>query len=375
MSSDQPDMPDFEAEGLLEGVEGRARTARERLLGRLYESGASLEELRSAVEDDRLVILPAERALGDDEIYTAAEVAEKADVPAEFFEAMLRAAGLAPGEADDRAYGETDLDAARIMARFYELGLDRDGMLEVGRVIGRGLAQAADAMGELFGQTFIKAGVTEEEVGLRNAEAAGVWLHDVMPLLEYLLKRHMRERLRHQAVSQAMLEAGEIAGARDVAIAFADMTSFTSLGEQLSAEEVGGLAGRLGEMASECVSPPVRLVKTIGDAVMLAAPEPESLVRGALELLTAAQKADDFPELHAGAAYGQALSRSGDWYGHPVNVASRVTDVAEPGTLLVTGELRDVVGDACEWTAVGARELKGIDGEIELFSLRTATSR
>jgi adenylate cyclase len=367
VTQDEPSPPDFEAEGLLDGVEGRAREARERLLKRLFESGATLDELKSAVENDRLVILSAERVLGDEQRYTAAEVAEKAEVPAEFFEAMLRASGLAPGEPDERVYGEADLNAARIMARFYDLGLDRDGMLEVGRVIGRGLAQTADAMGELFGQTFIKAGVTEEEVGLRNAEAAGVWLHEVTPLLEYLLKRHMRERLRHQAVSQAMLEAGEVAGARDVAVAFADMTAFTSLGEQLSVEAVGGLAGRLGEMASECVSPPVRLVKTIGDAVMLASPEPEPLVRAVLELIAAARDAEDFPELHAGAAYGPALGRSGDWYGRPVNLASRITDVAEPGSLLATRELRDAASDACDWTATGTRQLKGIEDQVELF--------
>ena len=123
------------------------------------------------------------------------------------------------------------------------------------------MAQLADALGTLFGRTFIRAGVTEDELGLRNAQAAREMLPQVTPILEYALRQHMRERLRHQAVSQAMLEAGELPGAREVAVAFADMVAFTQLGEALAPEDVGGIAGRLSKLASECARPPVRLVK------------------------------------------------------------------------------------------------------------------
>lgn len=276
---------------------------------------------------------------------------------------------MAEPDPDDRAYGEGDLEAAKVMADFYRSGLDREGMLEVARVLGRGLAQTADAMGELFGQTFIKAGVTEEELGLRNAEAAREMLPRVTPLTEYLLRRHVRERLRHQAVSHAMLEAGRLPGARDIAVAFVDMVSFTSLGEKMPAEEVGGIAGQLGELASESAVPPVRLVKTIGDAAMLASPEPEPLLDSVFELLAAARAEDPFPRLRAGAAYGPALGRSGDWYGRTVNVASRITDVAEPHTVYATRELCDVAADSCRGVPAGKHKLKGVEGEVELFRL------
>jgi len=360
--------PDFEAEGLLEGLQEQAREARRRLLERLFDAGLSLEELKDAVANDRLVILPAEHALGEEPRYTARELGEKAGAPVEFFLAMRQAAGLAQGGAEERVYGEDDLEAAKIMGEFYDTGLSPDGMLEVARVLGRGLAQTADAMGELFGETFIKAGVTEEELGLRNAQAAREWLPRATPLTEYLLKRHMRERLRHQAVSQAMLEAGQLPGARDVAVAFADMVAFTGLGERLPAEAVGGIAGRLGELASDCATPPVRLVKTIGDAAMLASPEPVPLVESVLDLVAAAERAgEEFPQLHGGAAFGPALSRSGDWYGRPVNVASRIADIAEPGTVAVTQEVCEAAGDICTWVSVGTRELKGVEGAIEVF--------
>jgi adenylate cyclase len=359
--------PDFDAEGLLEGVEGDARAARVRLLNRLYDEGIGLEALRDAVANDRLVILPAEHALGGDPRFSARQLSESAGVPLDFFLAVRRAQGLADNDPDEAVYAERDQDAARLLAEFYDAGFDRDGMLEAARVLGRGMAQLADALGALFGQTFIRAGVTEEELGLRNAQAAREMLPRVTPVIEYALRQHMRERLRHQAVSQAMLEAGEVPGARDVAVAFADMVAFTRLGEQMAPEEVGDVAGRLGELASECARPPVRLVKMIGDAAMLVAPDAEALLRSTLELIASAERSDAFPRLRAGAAYGPALGRSGDWYGRPVNIASRVTDIAEPGTVVGTQELCDAAGGSCTWTSVGAHTLKGIEGAVELF--------
>lgn len=367
--SGEPDRerPDFEAEGLLDGTEGRARGARLRLLNRLFDAGVELDELKEAAAHDRLVILPAEWTFGANARFSARELSDKVGLPLDFFLAVRRAHGLAASDPDERTYTEKDVEAAQRMAEFREAGFETDGMLEAARVLGRGMAQFADALGELFGQTFIKAGVTEEELGLRNAQAAGEMLPRVTPILEYALREHMRERLRHQAVSQAMLEAGELPGAREIAVAFADMVAFTRLGEQLSPEDVGGIAGRLGEMAADCARPPVRLVKTIGDAAMLVAPDAAALVESTLELVANADREESFPRLRAGAAYGPALNRSGDWYGRPVNVASRVTDIAEPGTLVATRELCDAAGGVCSWASAGGHTLKGVDGEVEVF--------
>lgn len=359
--------PDFEAEGLLEDLDGEAREARLHLLETLFDAGVGLDALREAVATDRLTILPAEHELSSRPRYSTRQICERAGLPLKYYEAFRRAGGLAHVDPDELAHDDDDLEAARMITAFYEAGLDRDGMLEVGRVLGRGLAQAADAMGELFAETFIKAGVTEEELGLRNAQAAREWIPGVTPLLGYLLRLHVRERLRHQAVSRAMLENRQLRGAQDVAVAFADMVAFTRLGERLPAEEVGGIAGRLGELAADCAHPPVRLVKTIGDAAMLVSPEPAPLLTATLDLVDAVERAEHLPQLRAGAANGPALARSGDWYGRTVNVASRVTDIAEPGTVVGTKELCDAAGDVCDWSAVGARRLEGVEGAVEIF--------
>jgi adenylate cyclase len=115
----------------------------------------------------------------------------------------------------------------------------------------------------------------------------------------------------------------------------------------------------------------VRFIKTIGDAVMLVCPDPAPLLHAVLEFADAAA-AIDLPRLRIGVATGFAVSRAGDWFGSPVNVASRVTAVALPGTALVAESTRDAVGSAAgfEWSPAGARHLKGLSGEVKLFRVR-----
>jgi adenylate cyclase len=120
--------------------------------------------------------------------------------------------------------------------------------------------------------------------------------------------------------------------------------------------------------------PPVRLVKTIGDAAMLACTDPEPLLAAALELIDAAEgEDDDFPQLRAGAAIGQALPRAGDWFGRPVNLASRITSIARPGSLLAERDLREAVNGPYRWSYAGERRIRGIRGAVPLFRARRET--
>ena len=66
----------------------------------------------------------------------------------------------------------------------------------------------------------------------------------------------------------------DLPGSREVAVCFADLVGFTRLGEEVAPEELGHLAARLEALAADAAEPPVKLVKTIGDAAMLTAPEP-----------------------------------------------------------------------------------------------------
>jgi adenylate cyclase len=134
------------------------------------------------------------------------------------------------------------------------------------------------------------------------------------------------------------------------------------------------LVDRLAGLARDVVAPPVRFIKTIGDAVMFVSTDPVALLRTALALVAAGEKLDDFPQLRVGVASGWAVSRAGDWIGSPVNVASRVTGLAQPGVVLVSQSAREAVGsaDGFGWSFVGARHLKGVKAEVKLFQARLA---
>jgi adenylate cyclase len=162
-----------------------------------------------------------------------------------------------------------------------------------------------------------------------------------------------------------------MAGAQEISVCFADLVGFTKLGEEIPPADLSRIAGRLTELASGVATPPVRLVKTIGDAVMLVSRDAEAAVETALVLVGQADEAgDDFPPLRGGIAHGLALERAGDWYGSPVNTASRVTGVARPGSVLCTADARKAAGDGFRWSPAGRRRLKGVGEPVRLFRAR-----
>ena len=149
------------------------------------------------------------------------------------------------------------------------------------------------------------------------------------------------------------------------------VAGFTRLGERLPPEDLVRLARTLAELALEIAEPPVWFIKTIGDAVMLVSVETDRLIDAVLELVDAANT-NGLPQLHAGVADGLAVSRAGDWFGSPVNVASRVTGIARPGTVLAADSVWEAIGDngGFQGSFAGARRLKGIKNEVRLFRIR-----
>jgi adenylate cyclase len=362
----------FEREGLLKGTRGKAREARLELLKELADDGASLEDLRQAVSEDRLALLPVERVLeGEGRHYTATEVAERAGVDESLLRRNWLALGLPDPGPDDAAFTDDDVEASKRIAALREAGLPDEGILEVSRVIGLALAQVAAASRALVAESTLAEGGNEAEVGRRLAEGARQLGPMMGPLLEYVLNLHLREQVRSDVIGRAEIRSGRLPGSQEVTAGFADMVGFTKLGEELPPEELGALTGRLGELASAVAEPPVRLVKMIGDAAMHVSPKNDALLDAALDLVERSEaEGEGFPPLRAGLARGPALARGGDWYGHPVNLASRITGIAYPGSVLVSEEVRDAAGDGYSWSFAGERRLKGIDGRLRLFRVR-----
>jgi adenylate cyclase len=362
---------DFAAEGLLDGLEGDERRTRLELLEQLSAEGISLAELRAATRDGRLLFVGAERMVSGIPRYSTRQVAERAGVPADFVMALRRANGLPVPDVDAVVCSEADVDGAMIARRFLDAGVSEEQQLAVVRVLGRGLAQAAEMMRATVLELALEPGVGEAELARRIAAQIEGFMPMIGPMLEQMARLHLRHMVRTEAISAAERADGSLPGAREVTVAFADLVGFTRLGEEVDPDELERVAQRLVAITIECLRGDVRLVKTIGDGAMLVSPDAASLLEVALDLVEAADaEGPDFPQLRIGLASGAALSRAGDWYGRPVNIASRITTIARPGSVLTTREVRDAGGDGYRWSSAGARSLKGIDEPVRLYRVR-----
>jgi adenylate cyclase len=365
--------PDFAAEGLLKGLRGKQREARLDLLRQLHEAGVPLEELKKAAEEDRLALLPVEMVLAREGRYSARDIAAETGQDEVAMRRQRQALGLPTvADLDAKVFTEDDLEAARRARAFAEAGFPEEATLEVSRVIGEAMSRVASAIRNLTAESLLQPGDTERDVGLRYAEVARETAPLLGPVLEYVLNQHLVEQVREDVISRAELQAGEILpDAREMAVCFADLSGFTRLGEVAPVDQVGAVAGRLAALASEVAGGPVRLVKTIGDAAMLVSPEPAALVEAGLSLVDAAEaEGEDFPPLHAGIALGPVVSRGGDWYGHTVNLASRIADIAWPGSVLCDDAVHEAAPDAFRWSFAGERRLKGVKRPVRLWRVR-----
>jgi adenylate cyclase len=366
---------DFEAEGLLEGLEGRERTARLELLKELAEDGVPLDELKRAVAENRLALLPVERILaGEGRRYTAAEVAERAGLEPDFLLRQRQALGLSVPDPEAAEFTDDDLEAAKRARKLRDAGLPEEGMLDVSRIIGRAMSQVAAANRELIAEMILRPGGTERDVGLRFAQAARELLPVVGPVLQYVLNLHQREVIRNDVIGRAELTSGQFTDVMEVTVCFADLVGFTSLGEELPPEDLRAVTDRFSELAAEAAVSPVRLVKLIGDAAMLVAPETDPVLDAALSLIDRIEaEGEGFPLVHAGVARGPAIPRAGDWYGRPVNLASRITGVAYASSVLASSEVRKSARGEYRWSDAGRRRFKGVSGVVHLNRVRASS--
>src|SRR3954447_9242950 len=364
---------DFAGEGLLDGLDGEERAARLELLERLEAEGATLDELRAAGAGGPLLFLLAERLIDGPPRHTPRDVAREAGVPLERIEAMRRAHGLPVPDPDAVALTDLDVEAIRTARAFREAGVSDEQMLRAIRVLGSGMARAAETLRAIGLELALEPGSSEAELAQRFAERSAAVVPMLGPMLEQMLRLHLRHAVGLEALGADERAAGSLPAAREIGVAFADLVGFTRLGEEVPPAELGAVAERLEAIAADVARAPVRLVKTIGDAAMLVCPEVGALLDCALDLHEAAEaEGDEFPPLRIGVARGPAVARAGDWYGRPVNLASRVTAVARPGSVLATRDVRDAAPDGYRWSAAGRRSLRGVDGQVALYRARRA---
>ena len=166
---------DFEAEGLLDGLAGEpARQARLDLLRSLEEEGFSLEELRSATAEGRLTLLPVERVLADEPLYTQTDLAELTGLDVPFLADARRALGEPAIGADDRLLTEEDLELARGAAALLATGLGREQFLDLTRLMSQAMGNVAAGLMWTFGEALLQPGDNERDLAclLYTSDAA-----------------------------------------------------------------------------------------------------------------------------------------------------------------------------------------------------------
>ncbi|GAA4541142.1 adenylate/guanylate cyclase domain-containing protein [Mycobacterium paraffinicum] len=359
-------------EDLLDGLEGSARAERAELVEWLLEQGITPDEIRTT---NPPLLLATRHLIGDDGTYVSArEISEAHGIDLGLLQQIQRAIGLARVDDPDAViHMRADGEAAASAQRFVELGLDPEQVVLVVRVLTEGLSRAAEVMRYSALSAIMRPGATELEIAKASKALVSQIAPELGPLLQHMMFMQLRHMMETEAVNAAERAAGQpLPGARQITVAFADLVGFTRIGEAVSAEELGHLANRLAVLARDITVPPVRFIKTIGDAVMFVCPDPLPMLDVVVKLVDTIDTDADFPRLRAGVASGMAVSRAGDWFGSPVNVASRVTSVARPGTVLAADSVWEAIGDTgtFDGSFAGARRLKGIKNEVKLFRIR-----
>ena len=278
--------------------------------------------------------------LGEPPTLTRIEVTDRAGVPLEVAEELWRLLGFPRHADDERAFTTADVDALRLTYDLMELGiLSPDRMVALTRTWGRSFARLAEWQVGLLGEVSAESGDDAAKTLPRLAEDV---LSRVEELQSWVWRRHLA------GVANRMLAVGAVGEAAEMAVVFVDIVGYTSRSRTLSDSElVQWLEAFETEAAQLAVESGGRIIKSIGDEVLLVADDPGAAAGIALELTRRGEDQDDpFPRVRAGMAYGEVVNRLGDVFGPTVNIASRLTSVARPGSLLVDeGAYRELSGE------------------------------
>ncbi|MBC7559309.1 MAG: adenylate/guanylate cyclase domain-containing protein [Dermatophilaceae bacterium] len=329
------------------------------------------------------------RLLGQRRSMRAREVSAKASVSIRSARKFWHALGFPHVQDDETVFTDADRDALRSMA-----DLVRDGVFDETTALGmtRAFARTTDRlavwqvqlMAEAIGALPQQVATAEVGSGLETtrampdpatARAAAAMLvsiaDDLEPLLIYAWRRHLSA-----AISRMVTDAEPIPDQPGVvrSVGFADLVSFTALVRRLSEHDLARVVQRFEALASDVVTAHGgRVIKTMGDEVLFVAIGARPAAAIALDLVEAMADDDVLPDVRVGMASGRVISRLGDVFGTTVNIASRLTAVAKPGTVVVDDVLATSLASMSgfEMSPLRRRALRGI-GPVTPWVLRRA---
>jgi adenylate cyclase len=345
----------------------REDAARSTLWAVLRGLGTSDEEIAQAEKDGTLTLLTVEKMMMPDPgRYDLEEVSRRTGMSGDLLARLWRSLGYPEPRPGDKSFSEADVEVLARVGELVEIDDQRAPLvLQISRVIGSSMARVASAQVDVISgpSTMVGNQIPTDE---RVVTSAGAMLPLMPRILELAWRRHLQAAVRRRMVAVAGDDRVE------VVVGFADLVGFTALSQQMNDVELSGVVGEFEELAYDVVTAGGgRVVKTIGDEVMFSVTTPKAAAEIALALSEGTRASDELSDVRVGMAFGPVLDREGDLYGPVVNLASRITAIALPGTVVVGPELAEALqGDpAYVVRPMRPRYLKNI-GRVALHVVR-----
>jgi adenylate cyclase len=353
---------------LADGTWTEAAIAHARIVARLRERGHTMAQIRAATDSGRLAYGYLEQLFptGGGR-HTLRDAAERSGLEPALIRRIWGTLGFPVAGRD--GFTDQDLELLEYGAAVLQAGFPLVAFLQLIRVYGQALAQIADAEVKLF-HLYVHEPLMREGVpGLEMAEEMQTLAAELLPLAAPMMDGLHRRLLRHfveqDVVGHMETDTDFDLGRLRVGIAFADLAGYTRLTEEAGEEQAVDVVERFVAGVEATLPDDARVIKTIGDEVMIVGSDAGALVDWAVGYQRLAANARPRPRIgmHAGAA----LYRDGDYYGRAVNLAARVAARAAGGEVLVTRPVLDAAGAHLRFDQIGEVTLKGFSEPTELF--------
>jgi adenylate cyclase len=344
-----------------------------RIVHRMRERGHSLAEIARATAEGRLAFGYIEELFPTDgRSYELEHAARDTGLEPALIERIMTALGVSIAQTD--ALSGEDLRLLRYAAAVLDAGLPLVAMLQLVRVYGQAMATVADAEVRLFHlyvhEPLMRSGATGLEMADEMGELAGELLPLASPVMDQVHQRYLQHFLEQDVVGhmEADLDGGasELGRVR-VTVAFADLAGYTRLTEEEGELQAVDAVERFVEDVEVTLPDDARVIKTIGDGVMIVGVDPATLTDWAVGFQ---RLHNERPLPRIGIHYGDALYRDGDYYGRDVNIASRVAARSAGGEVLVTRPVVEHAGSHLAFERIGEVKLKGFTETTEMFIAR-----
>lgn len=292
-------------------------------------------------------------------------------------DATVQRLWVASGLRDQREAFDEDVDMLRMLGFAIDAGMPVDALAQLARVLNDALTRVAEAETRLFHfyvhERLRVEGLAGADLDAATQQVSGPLENLVEPAVLYFHRKAWQRALREDMIlhlAEVDTVADDALGRMPVAIVFVDLASFTPMTEVMGDTAAAAVLERFSDLvreaASECDG---RVLKQIGDEFMLVFPSGEQALRCGQSIITKAASEQQFPDVRLGAHADIALYREGDYLGTTVNVAARVAAQADRGQFLVTGAIRDALGDDVDLKPVGTRSLKGLSEPVDLYEV------